>query len=342
MRYRFTVVTTLLLAAASSAPAITIGTHDSLDITFAGAAGGQFHAPSGSKGFADAVLYASLWHAFTENISARVTIKGAESANTPFVQEGYARWQRHGFDADAGFLANRFGQCRYYGSRVFTSALFDKFLLWDTYGAGFRLSQHLGPVGMAGGVTLDNRESVAAHLMPSIESEHWWGRALAAFETCSFQNQDNDLVFGGEAAMEYPALSVHALARYERYLGYGHTTNVTMKPGHQFDGYLELLLTPIPEFELTGLVRYQLYEKRYSHETTFGGAEALWLPVDWLAVGAGVELVYELALLTSAPALIVELRPIPHHAQVRVYGNRRQTGDSSPTYTVGGAVWLDF
>jgi hypothetical protein len=334
--------TILLIVCISAALAVELRSGDSLSVTLAGAGGGIFHSPSGTKGFGDALVYASFRHLFSDHIYVRVALRGAESSSVPFIHEGYLGWTRNRFAVAGGFLADRYGTCRLYSPRTFVNPLFDTYLLWDTYGLGVRSSKQWGPFTLGGSATMNNRESVALHVTPALAGEHWRGRLLCGLRTYTLENQDNSLRAGMELSTAWPAFSAHAVAAYERYFGYGSATNVTMKPGHLWDGFFELLLTPLDALEMSGLIRGTYLKKRYEHWTVFGGMEVLWLPWQWLAVGAGFESIDDEGLMTTAPAVIVELRAAPERATLRVYGNRRQTGTSSPAFTIGATVWLDF
>ncbi len=314
----------------------------SLDVRLAGTAGVQVHEPSGQKGFAGAVGYLSFRYALTERVFARVAVRGSEAMGRPFIHEGLIGRHRGGFELEGGLLRDRVGPCRVPGARSFVSSPFEDYVLWDTYGAGIRLSQAWGPMHLGGSVTINSLESGSAHLAADFGHKALEARLLAGFQTYDIEQQDNLIVCGGEWALSSEQWGVHAVAMYERYLGYGSATNPTMRPGWLVDGYLEAFVAPIVQMRLSGLVRYTRYAKRYAHERVRGGVELEYIPVSFIGTGMNFDIVHQDGYTGWSPMLFVDIQPVPEVAEARIYARRQVSGEASATFTIGGTIWLDF
>jgi len=334
------VLLAILVVAAAHAMGRNSG--DSLNVTLAGGAGGQFHEPSGPKGFVSALLYVSLRHPFGKGFSTRISVRAMEATAVPFLHEGYLEWCGKAFAAQAGFLSDRFGAARYHRPRDFLAPLFDRWLLWDTYDWGVRVSGDIGMVNLAGGAGMNNRESGALYATGAIQRQYWDCRVLGGLQTYDTWSQDNVVTAGAEGGLGNAKVGAHGMAAYRRFLGYGSSTNATMQSGWGVDIYGEGFVAPVEQFRASVLARYERSMRRVLRETVTGGAEIEWLPWECLGAGAGLEAMRDQGLDTWAPSLFIDLRPAPEQGELRVRAEPRWTGSSSPTWTISGSLWVQF
>jgi hypothetical protein len=318
-------------------------TLDSLRVQATGGVSIDFQEHAGRKSSEEGLIRVSLDHPFTDRLHAVIALRASRSSARPAFEEGSLAWRGGQGEVKAGFLSDRYGLSTLYRPHSVFQFLFDKPLLWDTYGFGAGGALRIGPfTTVSGSATMNTRESGEAHALATVTAGELQARLLGGFQAYSPEDQDNHVVGGGEFAAGAGALMVHCAAKFVRFTGFGVAANPTMTPGRVFDGYLETHWDPLPRITLNGILYYQNYAKRYRHEFLLGGAEGTWMFLTTLGIGARWEVQRDGDLLSSTPALSVVFVPVPNKTELRISAQQLKTEAGAPIRSVTAELWFQL
>lgn len=322
--------------------AITITPKDTITVFLAGGIIATYQKPSGFKASESAIGRLSFQHLFNDNIGVKISFKGARAFPTPFIEDGFINWHRNGFSISGGLLNSRYGTCKLYKPFSVFNPLFDRFILWDSYGFGFFLEKAHNRIRFNGAVTLNNHENGALHLLVNLNFKHFNSILLAGFQSYSIKNQDNSIIAGTDILSNWKYIDLHAVFKYAYYTGYGSSLNKTMKPGILVESLFEIRAYPLSSLSISIMTYCEYLKKRFEHLSILGGSDIEWMFIEWLGVAAGFEFLTHDNIFSKITEFAIVIKPIKDHALLRISFKKNITDNSSSCYILGGNVCIDF
>jgi hypothetical protein len=338
LRQEFFIIWCLFIFHANS---LTLSPVDSLSLQVSGGAAISSLHGAGAKASENGLLICGLDHAINDRLHAICSVRGGRSSLQSFIEEADIRWAFGQNEADAGFLSQRYGFDALYRPYSLFNLLFDKPLLWDSYGFGLAYKRRMGRrFGLVAGSTIATRENGQAHVMLSMENDHLTSRLLGGFQSYSQENQDNSVSSGLELLYRWRWTELHGVAKYTHFLGFGHSANPTMIPGESIIGFLECRLTPVSPIQLSAMSYVLSTKKRYNHEFYFEGLELSWMFVTMFAVGCGCEWQKDDNVTSLMPRLFAKAVPSAGHAGLEISIQPTILRGEIASYRLSGELWI--
>ena len=295
---------------------------------------------SGSKASEDGLLTAALTHSFNSRLFAQCALRVGATAAQPLLEKAALAWRSGQSAVEAGFVSQRYGFDILYRPHSVFHFLFDKPVLWDTYGFGAGYSGSFSRLTLSAASSINAKENGQAHVMLSLQGATLESSLLAGFQSYTLENQDNEFSLGLNTTGNWNTFHVHATAKYVSYAGYGHAANPTMVPGQSVTGFLEMSYTPSTALMLCAMSYYLNVHKRFDHEFYFEGLEGTWMTFDYAGLGLGGQWQKDDAITTLTPRVFLTIVPLPDAAELRVSFESTYIERSATSYRLMGEIWM--
>jgi len=338
--YTFSLVCGMCLFALPACAAV-LTPADTLSCTVTTGASASYVHGSGGKGTQDGLLLGTWNHSFNTRLHTDIGIRGSSNSSRPFIEEAALVLTTAAGDISSGFLNARYGFKSLYRPHSLFNFLFDAPMLWNTYGFGIGYQQKSGqPIQLGAQSSLNSKESAQAHVTAQAAWSHQSAMVIGGIQTYSTENQDNNLLVGGEWQSSWSKLQMHCIGTYADYTGFGHDRNSTMVPGYKGTAFVEMNYTPQRTVTLSGMGYYEQMHKAYEHEFVFCGTEVCWMAFSSLGMGCGMEWQQDDATVSLMPRTFIQWTPLKESADIQVGVQPTIIDNAIPNWRITGELWI--
>jgi hypothetical protein len=314
----------------------------SIDVLLIGDATVRYSRTNEAKGSEAGILWVSLEHPFSKNLSSECKLRLSRSATTPLVEKAVFGFNRPSFDIGAGLMYHRFGLTELYQPHSLKNRFSQNPILWESRGLGINGTVHNKFLFVSLLSEMNNRETGSAYLQGGFSYKDYSGFLISGIQINDPDYQGIAIKNGFEGYVRKHHIEIHTVIVHHHYQGYGQSGTPAPVPRYNFHLLGETRFLPHPRVTVALLGSYQRYKKSSLHVEYIGGGDISFTVLYWLAVGTGYEMIRRDACRTHTPELFGKVIFPDNNGSIRLGASRIDVLGTTSYFQITGSIWFAY